>query len=72
MGDSVYQTALRRPDGLKVRMNSTLAEANVTVKDVRAEKRQRLHRLAESPALHFALPNAYFDSLGDPKLAGGR
>jgi RNA-directed DNA polymerase len=29
-------------------------------------------RLAESPALHFALPNAYFDSLGIPKLAGGR
>jgi len=39
---------------------------------LRAEKRQRLHRLAESPALHFALPNAYFDSLGVPKLAGGR
>jgi RNA-directed DNA polymerase len=29
-------------------------------------------RLAESPALHFALSNAYFDSLGIPKLAGGR
>ena len=26
-------------------------------------------RLAESPALHFALPNAYFDSLGIPRLA---
>jgi RNA-directed DNA polymerase len=25
-------------------------------------------RLAESPALHFALPNAYFDSLGIPRL----
>ena len=29
-------------------------------------------RLAESPALHFALPNAYFDSLGIPRLAGGQ
>lgn len=29
-------------------------------------------RLAESPALHFALPNAYFDSLGIPRLTGGR
>ena len=28
-------------------------------------------RLAESPALHFALPNAYFDSLGIPRLTGG-
>jgi RNA-directed DNA polymerase len=25
-------------------------------------------RLADSPALHFALPNAYFDSLGIPRL----
>ena len=29
-------------------------------------------RLAESPALHFALPNAYFDSLGLPRLTVGR
>jgi RNA-directed DNA polymerase len=29
-------------------------------------------RLAESPGLHFALPNAYFDSLGIPRLTGGR
>jgi RNA-directed DNA polymerase len=29
-------------------------------------------RLADSPALHFALPNAYFDSLGIPRLTGGR
>jgi RNA-directed DNA polymerase len=29
-------------------------------------------RLANSPALTRALPNAYFDSLGIPKLAGGR
>jgi RNA-directed DNA polymerase len=29
-------------------------------------------RLANSPALAFALPNAYFDSLGIPKLTGGR
>jgi RNA-directed DNA polymerase len=29
-------------------------------------------RLAASPALHFALPNAYFDSLGIPRLTGGR
>jgi RNA-directed DNA polymerase len=29
-------------------------------------------RLADSPGLHFALPNAYFDSLGIPRLAGGR
>jgi RNA-directed DNA polymerase len=29
-------------------------------------------RLAESPALHFALPNAYFDSLGIPRLTAGR
>jgi len=25
-----------------------------------------------SPALSFALPNAYFDSLGIPRLTGGR
>jgi RNA-directed DNA polymerase len=29
-------------------------------------------RLADSPALHYALPNAYFDSLGIPRLTGGR
>jgi len=29
-------------------------------------------RLANSPALAKALPNAYFDSLGIPRLAGGR
>jgi RNA-directed DNA polymerase len=29
-------------------------------------------RLASSPALSFALPNAYFDSLGIPRLTGGR
>jgi len=29
-------------------------------------------RLAESPALHLALPNAYFDSLGIPRLTVGR
>ena len=29
-------------------------------------------RLANSPALSFALPNAYFDSLGIPRLTGGR
>jgi hypothetical protein len=28
-------------------------------------------RLAESPALHIALPNAYFDSLGIPRLTVG-
>jgi RNA-directed DNA polymerase len=28
-------------------------------------------RLADSPALHFALPNAYFDSLGIPRLIVG-
>lgn len=29
-------------------------------------------RLADSPGLHFALPNAYFDWLGIPRLTGGR
>jgi len=29
-------------------------------------------RLANSPALAFALPNVYFDSLGIPRLTGGR
>jgi len=27
--------------------------------------------LANSPALSFALPNAYFDSLGIPRVTGG-
>jgi RNA-directed DNA polymerase len=29
-------------------------------------------RVADSPGLHIALPNAYFDSLGVPRLTGGR
>ena len=29
-------------------------------------------RLADSPGLHIALPNTYFDSLGIPTLAGCR
>lgn len=29
-------------------------------------------RIANSPALNIALPNAYFDSLGIPRLTGGR
>ena len=29
-------------------------------------------RLANSPAPSLALPNAYFDSLGIPRLTGGR
>jgi RNA-directed DNA polymerase len=29
-------------------------------------------RLANSPALAMALPNAYFESLGIPRLTGGR
>jgi RNA-directed DNA polymerase len=29
-------------------------------------------RLANSPALQFALPNAFFDWLGIPRLTGGR
>jgi RNA-directed DNA polymerase len=29
-------------------------------------------RLANSPALSIALPNAYFDSLGIPRLTGGQ
>ena len=44
-------------------------------KDLAAQTAGSAHgpwRLAESPALQFALPNAYFDSLGIPKLAGGR
>lgn len=41
-------------------------------KDLAAKTAGSAHgpwRLADSPALHFALPNAYFDSLGLPKLA---
>jgi RNA-directed DNA polymerase len=44
-------------------------------KDLAAQTAGSAHgpwRLAESPALHFALPNVYFDSLGIPRLAGGR
>jgi RNA-directed DNA polymerase len=44
-------------------------------KDLAAQTAGSAHgpwRLAASPALSFALPNAYFDSLGIPRLAGGR
>jgi RNA-directed DNA polymerase len=44
-------------------------------KDLAAQTAGSAHgpwRLANSPALAFALPNAYFDSLGIPKLTGGR
>jgi RNA-directed DNA polymerase len=44
-------------------------------KDLAAKTAGSAHgpwRLAESPALHFALPNAYFDSLRIPRLTGGR
>ncbi|MGD0868593.1 MAG: group II intron reverse transcriptase/maturase [Bryobacteraceae bacterium] len=44
-------------------------------KDLAAQTAGSAHgpwRLAESPALHFALPNAYFDSLGIPRLTAGR
>src|SRR5579864_3225530 len=44
-------------------------------KDLAAQTAGSAHgpwRLANSPGLHFALPNAYFDSLGIPKLTGGR
>lgn len=44
-------------------------------KDLAAQTAGSAHgpwRLAESPALHFALPNAYFDLLGIPKLAVSR
>ncbi len=44
-------------------------------KDLAAQTAGSAHgpwRLAESPGLHFALPNAYFDSLGVPRLTGGR
>jgi RNA-directed DNA polymerase len=44
-------------------------------KDLAAQTAGSAHgpwRLANSPALNFALPNAYFDSLGIPRLTGGR
>jgi RNA-directed DNA polymerase len=44
-------------------------------KDLAAQTAGSAHgpwRLAESPGLHFALPNAYFDSLGIPRLTVGR
>jgi len=44
-------------------------------KDLAAQTAGSSHgpwRLANSPALSFALPNAYFDSLGVPRLTGGR
>ena len=44
-------------------------------KDLAAQTAGSAHgpwRLANSPALSIALPNAYFDSLGIPRLTGGR
>jgi RNA-directed DNA polymerase len=44
-------------------------------KDLAAKTAGSAHgpwRLADSPGLHFALPNAYFDALGIPRLTGGR
>jgi RNA-directed DNA polymerase len=44
-------------------------------KDLAAQTAGSVHgpwRLAHSPALAIALPNAYFDSLGIPRLTGGR
>jgi RNA-directed DNA polymerase len=44
-------------------------------KDLAAKAAGSAHgpwRLANSPALAIALPNAYFDSLGIPRLTGGR
>jgi RNA-directed DNA polymerase len=44
-------------------------------KDLAAQTAGSAHgpwRLANSPALAFALPNVYFDSLGIPKLTGSR
>ena len=44
-------------------------------KDLAAKTAGSAHgpwRLANSPALSFALPNAYFHSLGIPRLTGGR
>jgi RNA-directed DNA polymerase len=44
-------------------------------KDLAAQTAGSAHgpwRIANSPALSIALPNAYFDSLGIPRLTGGR
>lgn len=44
-------------------------------KDLAAQSAGSAHgpwRMANSPALGIALPNAYFDSLGIPRLTGGR
>ena len=44
-------------------------------KDLAAQTAGSAHgpwRLAASPALSFALPNVYFDSLGIPRLTGGQ
>ena len=44
-------------------------------KDLAAQTAGSAHgpwRLANSPALNIALPNAYFDSLGIPRLTVGR
>ncbi|HWR52252.1 MAG TPA: reverse transcriptase domain-containing protein [Bryobacteraceae bacterium] len=44
-------------------------------KDLAAQTAGSAHgpwRLADSPGLHIALPNAYFDSLGIPRLTVGR
>ncbi|HUS05652.1 MAG TPA: hypothetical protein VMZ52_05130, partial [Bryobacteraceae bacterium] len=44
-------------------------------KDLAAKTAGSAHgpwRLADSPALRIALPNAYFDSLGIPRLAARR
>jgi RNA-directed DNA polymerase len=44
-------------------------------KDLAAQTAGSAHgpwRLSNSPALTFALPNVYFDSLGIPRLTGGR
>ena len=44
-------------------------------KDLAAQTAGSAHgpwRMANSPALNIALPNAYFDSLGIPRLAGSR
>jgi RNA-directed DNA polymerase len=44
-------------------------------KDLAAQTAGSAHgpwRLVNSPALAFAVPNAYFDSLGIPRLTGGR
>ena len=44
-------------------------------KDLAAQTAGSAHgpwRLADSPGLHLALPNAYFDSLGIPRLTVGR